>query len=104
MKNNTPSYTRTYGTFRLPECRKKIPGIYTQPNPTNPLPHAIIYSVFFPGVFDAAGGCRYNMFTLSPAEVPSATLQPQALYLDLRRVLAQSKGIIQSYPCNIQLA
>ena len=58
----------------------------TQPNATNPLPHAIDFSVLFSGVFDA-GGCSYHFFfTFSAAEVPSATPQPQALQLGLRRV------------------
>ena len=40
---------------------------------------------FFCGVFDA-GGYSYHIFHVFPAEVPSATPQPQALQLDLRRV------------------
>ena len=33
-------------------------------------------------------------FTFSPAEVPSATLEPQALYLDLRRVNERNQKVL----------
>ena len=65
----------------------------TQPNATNPLPHAIDFSVLFSGVFDA-GGCSYHFFfTFSAAEVPSATPQPQALQLGLRRVNERNQKV-----------
>ena len=66
----------------------------TQPNATNPLPHAIDFSVLFSGVFDA-GGCSYHFFfTFSAAEVPSATPQPQALQLGLRRVNERNQKVL----------
>ena len=58
---------------------------YTQPNPTNPLKHAAKYSVFFLA-FSTRVAVAIIFSTLPPAEVPSATLQPQVLQLDLRRV------------------
>ena len=46
-------------------------------------------------------------FTFSPAEVPSATLEPQALYLDLRRVNERNQKVLSRaiyQVCNTQLA
>ena len=58
---------------------------YTQPNPTNPLPHAIKYSGFFLA-FSTQVAVAIIFCTFPPAEVPSAMPQPQVLQLDLRRV------------------
>ena len=59
--------------------------VITQPNPTDPLTHAIPYSVFFL-VSSTRVAVAIIIFTFSRAEVPSATPQPQVLQLDLRRV------------------
>ena len=67
-------------------------NIYTQPNPTNKLTHAINIQGFS-GVFDA-GGCSYHMFHVFPAEVRSATPQLQALQLDLRRVNERNRKLL----------
>ena len=47
--------------------------------------------MFSSGVFDAVATI---FFTFPPAEVPSATPQPQALHLDLRPVNEQNRKVL----------
>ena len=80
MKNNILVPTIIFSPPRMQKINH-----YAQPNPTNPLTHAIKYSVFFLA-FSTRVAVAIIFFTFPPAEVPSATPQPQALQLDLRRM------------------
>ena len=82
------SYLRYISSPRM----QKIDS-YTQLNPTNPLTHAVEYSVFFLA-FSTRVAVAIIFFTISPVGVPSETPQPQALQLDPRRVNKRNQKVL----------
>ena len=98
-KNNILVRVRYISSPRMQKMNK-----YTQPNATNPLTHAIRYSVFISGVFDA-GGCSYHIFHVFPrwgalcnAAIAGATVGLRRVNERNQKVLSRAIHVIFSLP------